>query len=163
SVVGMMRTDAGTDILLRGLEHPRESVRQVAIRALTKHASPSFYERLSSLLPISSPPSQREIATALHACDPQRAEDDFCAWFASRTWPETWPELLACIIASRRPATLEKLRELLPRATGEQALAMRAALAGGGDQAALEELRRMVREGPVEQRAAAAQALDRAG
>lgn len=158
----MSMQDAGAHALLaRGLAHPQEAVRMNAIKGLVKHPDPGDYERLSALIPMSSPESQKLIAEALYASDQTRAEEDTLAWIADAKHPVMHAPMLLRLCEARRAELAPRIRAVLPRATEEQALWLRGTLAANGDADALGVLRTVLREGAGPQRTLAMEVLRR--
>jgi hypothetical protein len=163
AVLMLMEDPAAHDLCVRGLEHPQESVRLAAIRALSRHPDPRDYDRLVALLPLSGWETQIELSKAFFASDRARAEDDFCRWYAEGKFLATRIPLAPEMATTTRPETLAALRALLPKATAEHSFYFRAALAASGDEAELERLKKELREGQPQERTMAVQALNLAG
>lgn len=164
TVIGAMKTDAGTDVLLTALGHPQDTVRIEAVRGLAAHASPADYDRLKALIPVSTPSTQNEIGAALARADRNRAEDDFVAWLAGpRDHAAVWIGATNRFCDSQRPEILDRFRELYPRLEGEARFNLEAALARHGGETALADLRTALADENTEKRTAAARAFERVG
>jgi hypothetical protein len=164
TVIGAMKTDAGREILLAALGHPQDTVRIEAIRGLSVHARPEDYDRLKSIIPISTPSTQNEIGGALIRADRRRAEDDFVAWLAgTREHPAVWIGAPGKFCDTERPEILEKFKELAPRLEGESRYYLEAALAKHGDEEALSRLRAALADPNPDRRSAVTRAFERLG
>ncbi|MBK7877557.1 MAG: hypothetical protein IPJ77_17820 [Planctomycetes bacterium] len=161
--LSLMDDPGAHDLLVRGLDHPQESVRIAAIKGLIRHPSPKDYDRLTALLPMSSPDTQKLIADALARSDAARAEDDLFTWMEKGAFPSTFQILLVHLVESRRTELMPRVRAAIERAAEEPAYWMRGMLAANGDPEAISYLRGIVREGPGPQRTLAVQVLHRAG
>ena len=164
TVIGAMKTDAGTDVLVTALGHPQDTVRIEAVRGLAAHAGPAQYDALKALIPISTTSTQSEIGAALIRADRNRAEDDFVAWLAGpHENAAVWIGATDRFCDTERPEILARFRELYPRVEGEGRLQMQAALAKHGDETALADLRTALADENPEKRTAAAHAFERVG
>lgn len=159
----LMEDPGAHDLLVRGLEHPQESVRSSALKGLIRHPSPGDYERLVALLPMSGPESQKLIADALARSNPARAEDDLLRWMESKRFGATYESLLLHLCGARRPELVPVVRAALATAAEEPSFWLRAMLAANGDEDALQSLRSALRDAPGPQRTLAVQVLHRAG
>lgn len=161
--VSLMKTPAAHALLARGLEHPQEAVRLAALRGLARHPDPADFERLASLISLTTPEFKPVLAEALLASDPVRGEAQLLDWFAAREHSPTWPTTVRLVAASTRPQTLARIPDLVPLATSQDALYLKAALARAGDAAALADLRKTLRGENPTARGVTLQALERAG
>lgn len=78
-------SDAGSSptaqkLLRDCLGHPQETIRNATIRVLTRHAQPSHYDDLMTVLSFTHDTTQSDVITALYTADPKRLEADFQGW-----------------------------------------------------------------------------------
>jgi len=134
------RSPEARSMALEGLEHPSESVRTSAARALASFGDPADYDRLAAQMPQAGLELASEVGQAMMASDPARLEAEYPAWLedprrqrvaellAPKVAPQSSAELRARVLAGEKTPPVTRLRFL-------------AASAAAGDAAALEELR----------------------
>src|SRR4029453_5608075 len=129
-------------LLLRCLEHPGDSVRLAAIQALRLgHARPEDFDVLLRQLELEIPEQRHQVALALHAADPARAEDLYLEWIRTGANPGLVRFVAPLLPASERPETQRAAAELYAGAEGGVRASLAAAAARGGDAGALAFLR----------------------
>jgi hypothetical protein len=163
AVVSLARGDGGHDILLRGLEHPAEAVREAAIRGLVRHARREDYDPLLALLPISNPAAQVLIASALAASDKTRLEDEFL-----RLKPETRTRafrksVAAQISDTQRPEVIDAFVREYPNADPDLQSVMVGAAARAGNGEARSAIAAWSKDESSDRRRIAVDAMIRAG
>jgi HEAT repeat protein len=140
-VLGLMRSDAGREMLLRALVHPEETVRKAAARALQNHTRPEDYDVLLEGLAASGHDSQGDFALALVAADRPRAERQLGPWIEAGE-SKSLVDLLATHLCTTHDRDVtESWRKLLPATDGKLRVYLQAAIANQPDAAALAELR----------------------
>lgn len=163
-VLGLMRTDAGREMILLGLRHPQETVRKAAARALVQHARPEDFDTLLELMPLSGPESQGDFALALKASDRARLELQFIAWIEAKV-SKSLVDLLAVHLCDTHDRTiLARWKELLPQLDGKLRVFLQAGVAAQPDEGALSELRTWLQDTTKpSRRQLVAQALTKVG
>ncbi len=139
------RSPEARAMALEGLEHPSESVRTSAARALATFADPADYDRLALQMQHAGLELDSEVSQAMLASDPARLQGEYLAWLgdprrqrvaellAPKLAPISTAELRARVLAAEAIHPATRLRFL-------------AASAAAGDMAALEELRASLRD-----------------
>jgi len=163
AVAGQIDSPRARPLLLRGLEHPAESVRAAALRGLARHALPEDFDRLLALVPLTTPETQQQLAEALLAADRTRAEHQLCAWIEAGEYRTTWLTFAVRCADTQDAETLRRMEALLPAVQHELPHYFRAALARNGSAAALEALRARLGAGTANERQVVLAALARAG
>ncbi len=162
-VVALMETDAGRDLALRGLQHPAETVRQSAARALERHPRPEDYEALSSQIPIASPDLASDLALAMLACDRARLERDLAGWLEGDKQKKLVRLLMPRVCDTHDPDIVARLGAVRAHADADVRVWLDAVAAGAGDEAARARLFAALKDENPAQRSQAAQALQLIG
>lgn len=90
-VLGMMDTPAAHDGLVRCLDHPRDTVRGAALRALSKgSALPADFDRLLVHVATEREHMRESAATALTVADPTRAATQLMDWIEADQNQDLW-------------------------------------------------------------------------
>jgi hypothetical protein len=132
------RAPEAHEILLLCLDHPGASVRLLAIQALhLGHARPEDFDVLRAHLEIEDPEQRHQVALALHAADPARAEAEYLDWVERGERPGLLRYAAPLIAGSTQPETARRAAGLYASATPAMAPYLAAAAAAAGDEAAL--------------------------
>jgi len=140
-VIGLMKSDAGRDVLLRALAHPQEIVRQAAARALRNHPNPEDYDKLEAVLGFSSPDAQTDFVLAMLASDRPRLERQFSEWIEKGERLLFVRTLAPRLCDTADVAILARWRAVYSKLDGEVRIFVQAAVAKIPDEVALSELR----------------------
>jgi len=90
-VLGLMRTPAAHAPLIKSLDHPRDSVRGVTMRALAGGAAwPEDFDRILAHVPVEKARIREQAAIALFVADPDRAAGVFLEWLEAGTNAGLW-------------------------------------------------------------------------
>jgi hypothetical protein len=163
TVASLTATANGRDILLRGLEHPADTVRLAAVRGLERHPSPGDYDKLRALLPFAGREMQAELAKALAASDRARLEDDFVHVASPPREAAFRTAVIYAICDTTRADVLDAFRRAYPDASGEDQTFMAAAVARSGDLDAKSKLRSWLTDADAARRGITTQAMVRVG
>jgi HEAT repeat protein len=163
TVASLTASQRGRPILLRGLEHPAESVRTAAARGLQRHPDPADYDRIRALLPISNAEMQTQIARTLAACDRKRLEDDFLSIPPTGHDVPFQKTVVFEISDTRRDDVIDAFVRAYPNAEGEVQAFMAAAAARMGNGEAHAALLAWLKDESPARRQLAVQAMIRAG
>lgn len=163
TVASLTTTANARDILLRGLEHPAETVRAAAVRGLERHPSKDDYDKIRALLPIANREMQTEIAKALVASDRGRLEDDFVHLPPNPREVVFRTAVIYAICDTTRADVVDAFRRAYPDAFAEDQVFMAAAVARSGDLDAKAKLQSWLTGEDHARRNAAAQAMIRVG
>jgi hypothetical protein len=111
---GRSEDPALREVILRMLDHPQDSVRLAALRALTaRHARPEDFERLLAHVEgLEAPELARRFATALFASDPQRAAELVLSWLRQGSRRELWADVLPLLAGVEEPGIAAACAEL---------------------------------------------------
>ncbi|MBL8858555.1 MAG: hypothetical protein JNL28_08635 [Planctomycetes bacterium] len=140
-VLGLMRTDAGREMILRALEHPQQTVRKAAARALQNHARPEDYERVLAGLATSGGDAQGDFALALVACDRKRVERQLVEWIREGHERSLVDLLVVHLCTTRDRETTALWRSVVDQTEGKLLVFLKAAIANEPDESTLAELR----------------------
>jgi HEAT repeat protein len=162
-VIGLMKSDAGRDVLLRGLAHPQEIVRQSAARALVNHPSPDDYDKLEAVLGFSSSDTQTDIVFAMQASDRARLARQFSDWLEKGEHPILVRVLAPRLCDTTDAAILARWRAVYEKLEGEVRVFVQAAVAKIPDEVALSELRGWSKDKNPTRRQVTARALAKVG
>ena len=160
-VVGLMETDAGHDVLVRGLAHHDNGVRSAAIRGLVRHARPADYDALLAQVAISGPDTHPDLAAALLKCDRARFEGDFERLAHLEEYGRVIFATTPLITDSPLASTIEAFRRLWPLTSGDLRVYFAAAVAHAGDAEARAEIDAALASPNPQMRALAVHALNR--
>ncbi len=151
------------EIVLRLLEHPRDSLRRIALGGMAaRHAILEDFEPLWFQLEAESVSIQQLILPAMYKADPARAEALFLDWIESGTHAPLWSGLANLLSGSVRPETAARCAELLGAVPKTMKPLFAACAARAGDVESLEFLRTAISEGPELERERAVFACGRA-
>jgi len=171
-VCAVMDGPAGMGIVREGLRHPNELVRLAALDGARKHGKPEDYDAILVNLNISSTQQNRaDFATALHNVDPDRFYLELLGWVERREFPDLWSYLAMPAAKAIDPEVLTRYGALVashadggPGALPDTLLPfLLAAMAAGGGDEALEQLRALLTADLVKHRDLAMRAAEEAG
>jgi HEAT repeat protein len=134
---------AAAPILWSLIEHPSESLRMQALRALTTNPRPESFDPVLRALAGASEAYQAEVCLSLAQLDTERAQRLWMGWFEQGDNPHLWPSLLPAMATIRDPELIARAKRLTARDDlGPGAhLWLAAPPAFAGDAEALERLR----------------------
>ncbi len=140
-VLGLMRTHAGREMLLKAVSHPVETVRKAAARALQNHARAEDYDVLLVGLATSGNDSQGDFAIALIAADRPRVERQLVEWIEGGESKSLVDLLGTHLCTTHDREVTEMWARVLPQTNGKLRVYLLAAIANRPDENALAELR----------------------
>jgi hypothetical protein len=130
------------DVLLRCLQHPGDSVRLGAIQGLSlQHARPEDFDVLLTHLDLEVAEQRHQVAMALFAADPARAEALYLDWIERGERGELWRFVALFLARSARAETGARAARLYAAAPLEIRAFLAVSAARAGDQGALAFLR----------------------
>ncbi|MFT5285479.1 MAG: hypothetical protein ACI8TQ_001644 [Planctomycetota bacterium] len=151
-------------IVMRFLQHPRASLRLIALRGMTlRHARPEDFDSLWFQLEGESVGVQEQFLPSLVTADRDRAEDLFLDWFSNESHTFVWQTIGPIIASSKRPETAERCVEIQSRITARFRPFIAACAARTGDGESLRSLDEALRSENRIVRQTAALAAGQAG
>ncbi|MAB79221.1 MAG: hypothetical protein CMJ89_07695 [Planctomycetes bacterium] len=163
--VGFNLTDEAHQVLLKGLQHPQESVRrQALIGFAARHARPADFEILLERIEGFETAELRRIAVrAIFLADRERAERRVLKWLSEKSQRDLWINALPLLAETTDPEVRAACAALFDDLDPILAIHVAAPAAGGGDRRALAYLREMLGdETPQNLRTLAVQVLGKA-
>ncbi len=147
STVGQMTPPLGREIALRLLEHPQESVRLAALRALKGRLEAGDFDRLLTHLTGASFLMEAACIGPLFEADQERLLDEFEMWIEQDAHRSIWPHTVR-LIAGEPELTVRarELEQLLAAKGGPSEKECRAHLAGPVARAGYEDALEFLRE-----------------
>jgi hypothetical protein len=161
---GLNPASAVKPTLLRGLDHPQESVRRAALAGLMNaHLAGEDFERIAVHVQAEVEGVRLLAGRALFRADAARAEELVLGWMAEGVERDLWLDLAQLVAPSRRSATALRAAALLAGLSGPTKTWIAAPAARAGDRAALDFLRLEAASADEQRRIVAIQALRAAG
>lgn len=103
----------GLELLRRGAQHPKETVRLAAIDGLRRHGAAGDYDLVAGSLPLASSGATRaDVGRCLLELDPERFCAELAGWMEDGEWRDSWKHLMPLACAPRRPETVERYAAL---------------------------------------------------
>lgn len=162
-VAGLMESDEGRDLLLRGLEHPEESVRAAAVRQLARHARPEDYARLVPLLQYARAGTVEDLIQTLVVADRAQFARDAIPWIQEPLAQPLLEKVIGHLDSVVDPQWEAAARAHWKGAAGEVRLHLAAVAARAGDEEARAELMQALVDPANEVRSLVGRAVDAAG
>ena len=136
------------EIVLRFLDHPRDSLRRMAMRGMSKrHAIPADFDRLWVQLESDTVNNQELVIPGMYKADPERAEELFLDWLENDSHSHLWNFFAAFIAASERPETIARSSQLQAQTAASVRPFIAASAAKSGDAAARAALAAVLADG----------------
>ena len=133
-VLGRISDPSAHDALIGALDHPRDVVRAGAVRALSLgSAQPEDFDRLLAHMAIERENTQKNVALALYAADPERAREVYLTWFEKGSFPGLWTTIASKML-ELDPAPIERrCLELYAKVEPHIGMILAAGALGTGD------------------------------
>ena len=163
-VLGLMDTPAAHPPLVRCLDHPRDTIRAAALRALARgSAQPEDFDRLLLHVETEREHTRESAAQALTVADPTRAAAQLMDWVEAGTHTDVYPVMSNQLAAADANVLGERASALAPSVPPQLGLSLAVLGLRIGDERAAGVVQRGLASEDPAQRAAASVALVQAG